>query len=505
MTPERARCLAAERERERESMAEHLALAGAVAQRANRPIEEQARHLAADLVARLGFEHAAIGMLANTQGVRIVGSFSQSERFADEAAGGPVDLLALLQDAITRTGLVLWAPPGPGHRIRPPRRAGVDYAAGIPLRHDGALIGALVTTDIVPRRWSPADQRALENLAAIAGAVLGASAAAAVRADGLPPVSVKRISPRFAQIDSLHPASSGAYCVASAHADTPRPATAEPDLAALARSDHDAFFGLVSHELRTPLAAVMGHLEMLDDNCASMSDDQRHLLARATDQSRHLCRLVEDLLFLGDAGGGRVDLAWQETPLEPLLARVVGALPRAQRKGARDAPFRSVKIPVHGGPTAIHTDARLLERALFHLAADLADQATSALVVETRVEGTELVVGMASATAAHQPVSRRAQRPDLLSNRFRTAIVRACLSLLGGRLQISGPAEAPRVEIRIPNAVEDRQPAPSGSGCDDRHRARRDRVLGSTRLDSAGARRLRPRQQSGARQGQTVR
>ncbi len=484
MTPERARRLAAERERERESMAEHLALAGAVAQRAGLPLHDQTRRLAADLVARLGFEHVAIGMLGSSRDLRLVGSFSQSERFADDGAGEAVDLLPFLNDAIASPGLVRWGPPGPGRCVRPPRRAGVHYAAGIPLRHEGALIGALVTTDIVPRRWSPADERALENLAAIAGAVLGASAAAAAR------------------VDSLRPALPASTSAASARTDTTASAAAEPDLGG---NDHDAFFGLVSHELRTPLAAVMGHLEMLGDDSISMSDGQRLLLSRAADQTRHLCRLVEDLFFLGDAGSGRVDLVWQETPLAPLLVRLVGALAGTTGYVAPDAPLPASMCRVQTDLASVRTDARLLERALFHLAADLVDQATCALVVESRAEGTELVVRMTASAAADPPALPRAHGPDLLTSRFRTAIVRACLSLLGGRLQIAGPAAAPLVEIRIPGAVERRPQAASARAHEDRRSMRPARVLGSTRPDAAGVRPLRARELGVAQAGQTVR
>jgi two-component system sensor histidine kinase KdpD len=67
----------------------------------------------------------------------------------------------------------------------------------------------------------------------------------------------------------------------------------------------------VSHELRTPLTAMVGFLSLLDDHAEEFPVDARQeMIAEASEQARHMSRLVSDLLMLakGDTRGFSLEI-----------------------------------------------------------------------------------------------------------------------------------------------------------------------------------------------------
>ncbi len=71
----------------------------------------------------------------------------------------------------------------------------------------------------------------------------------------------------------------------------------------------DQFFALVSHELRTPLAAIIGYLELLDEEeHDNLSDDGREFVSVMQRNSQRLMRLIGDLLFAAQVDAGTLTL-----------------------------------------------------------------------------------------------------------------------------------------------------------------------------------------------------
>ncbi len=65
----------------------------------------------------------------------------------------------------------------------------------------------------------------------------------------------------------------------------------------------------VSHELRTPLTAMVGFLTLLDDHGEEFPAEAREeMIAEATDQARHMSRLVSDLLMLAKGDMSQMNL-----------------------------------------------------------------------------------------------------------------------------------------------------------------------------------------------------
>ena len=80
----------------------------------------------------------------------------------------------------------------------------------------------------------------------------------------------------------------------------------------------------VSHELRTPLTAMVGFLTLLDDHGEEFPADARdEMIAEATDQARHMSRLVSDLLMLAKGDMGKMVLELREVRAPGIFVSVL--------------------------------------------------------------------------------------------------------------------------------------------------------------------------------------
>jgi len=99
------------------------------------------------------------------------------------------------------------------------------------------------------------------------------------------------------------------------------------------------FLSRMSHELRTPLTAIVGFAELMGMD--EVSADQRDSLARIGDASRHLLRLVNEILDLSGVEAGQLALAPQPVPLnDHLQAAATLMRPMADEQGVVLDPGR---------------------------------------------------------------------------------------------------------------------------------------------------------------------
>ncbi|MBT2494935.1 PAS domain-containing sensor histidine kinase [Microbacterium sp. ISL-59] len=97
----------------------------------------------------------------------------------------------------------------------------------------------------------------------------------------------------------------------------------------------DEFVGMISHELRTPLSAIIGFLDLLqNDPGQPLTEDQHEFVGIIERNAKRLLNLVGDLLFTAQVESGRFPLERQEVDIAELVrSAVVSAGPHAQREG----------------------------------------------------------------------------------------------------------------------------------------------------------------------------
>jgi signal transduction histidine kinase len=118
--------------------------------------------------------------------------------------------------------------------------------------------------------------------------------------------------------------------------------------------ERDRFLAILGHELRNPLAAIMLATQMtrVDDGC--LEAEHVH---RIEQQSRHLNRLVNDLLDLSRVTSGKIVLR----PVTMNLAQSVEQCVNTMRSAARSQSV-DLRLHVEGTPAFVNADPTRLDQ-----------------------------------------------------------------------------------------------------------------------------------------------
>ncbi len=104
------------------------------------------------------------------------------------------------------------------------------------------------------------------------------------------------------------------------------------------------FIASVSHEIRTPLTAIIGHVELLEQD--AMTPSQRDRLSAIRSGGDTLLRVVSDVLDISSIEEGRVELSPVEFDPEELLDHVVLLFAKAaEGKGLNMAAISGPELP----------------------------------------------------------------------------------------------------------------------------------------------------------------
>ncbi|MBI4409483.1 MAG: GAF domain-containing protein, partial [Gemmatimonadetes bacterium] len=129
----------------------------------------------------------------------------------------------------------------------------------------------------------------------------------------------------------------------------------------------DQFLAMMSHELRTPINAIMGYTDLLDlEVKGPLTPEQKAMVVRVRDTSRHLLALINELLDLTKIGAGRVDLELSELAVEPIIERAVQqVLPMTHGKGLSLTVDGSRRAD--GSPLTVVADEKRFAQILLNL------------------------------------------------------------------------------------------------------------------------------------------
>jgi CheY-like chemotaxis protein len=134
---------------------------------------------------------------------------------------------------------------------------------------------------------------------------------------------------------------------------------------------------MLGHELRNPLNAISGAGVILSSAPAAngVEEQAREVVVR---QTRHLSRIVDDLLDLGRLMIGKVPLELETVDLADACRRTVAAMQHAGRLGADS-------VSIHAQPVCVQADRARFEQAVGILIASVMKPGVHDAKVELRI------------------------------------------------------------------------------------------------------------------------
>lgn len=124
----------------------------------------------------------------------------------------------------------------------------------------------------------------------------------------------------------------------------------------------DQLVHMLVHDLKNPIAAVMGLLEVVEDD-PRIPDDSRELLKVARDEAQHLLHLTVNMLDVRKIQAGKMNLR-RELMFSPMFSEVIDKARGDVGSGLRD---RQVEVHVEKSINPVSADPEIVRRVMANL------------------------------------------------------------------------------------------------------------------------------------------
>jgi signal transduction histidine kinase len=238
------------------------------------------------------------------------------------------------------------------------RELGARSFLMVPMRARGRTLGAVTFVSDAQRSYDDADLLLAEDL--------GRRCAMAIdNARLYREAHDARVSAEDASVRAESAREEAAYTAQRAEA-LRAAADAAREEAETANRSKASFLTTMSHEFRTPLGIVLGYVGLLEDQVAGpVNDAQRKQLQRIGAASRHLLRLIEEILTISQVNAGHGEVHLEAVDLSALLRDAAALLaPMAESKGL------ALPLVLPDEPIVFPTDPGKFRQIVFNLAAN---------------------------------------------------------------------------------------------------------------------------------------
>lgn len=219
------------------------------------------------------------------------------------------------------------------------REIGASSFLMVPMRARGRTLGAVTFVSEAQRQYDDADLLLAEDL--------GRRCAMAIDNSRLyGDAEEARIHAEAAREQAAYAAQRAEALLAAA--DTAR------EEAETANRSKASFLTTMSHEFRTPLGIVLGYVDLLDTEVGGpVNEAQRKQLHRIRTASKHLLRLIEEILTISQVNAGHGNVRLEMVDLSALLRDAAALLePMAEAKHLAlplVLPAEAVRFPTDPG------------------------------------------------------------------------------------------------------------------------------------------------------------
>jgi signal transduction histidine kinase len=330
------------------------------------------------------------------------------------------------------------------------RELGARSFLMVPMRARGRTLGAVTFVSDAQRSYDDADLLLAEDL--------GRRCAMAIdNARLYREAHDARVSAEDASARAETAREDAAYAAQRAEALRAAADTAREE-AETANRSKASFLMTMSHEFRTPLGIVLGYVDLLIDEIAGpVNEAQRKQLQRIGTASRHLLRLIEEILTISQVNAGRGELRLEEVDLSALLRDAAALLaPMAECKGL------ALPLVLPDEPIVFPTDPGKFRQIVFNLTANAVKFTSTGEVRISLSEDDQGVVlrvsdtgpGIRPEDAKHLFESfwqaRESAARDTRGTGLGLAITRQLARLLGGDVRVeSTPGEGSTFTVRL--------------------------------------------------------